>query len=395
MHFTKLSAYLGISALRNLSTVILLLLPFFLAEVGWSSQKIGWAIGLFFFAFLVAQIFAGHLADRIGNVPTALLGVGITLLGGLCYLGALRFPNLVFLARLLHGGGSALILAGALINLVRSVPQGLRGRMMGYFGLPGFVVLGVGPFLAESLVEYTGFVGTFSTIMVVTLLIGWIVRGLPRPLSTTKREPFLRALHINLPRLKPVLILSAFFGFCVSIWSSFLAPAVTGIGPGAISAFGFGYGGGAMLTRLGLSQWLDSHDRRLLAISTLVAYALGLALIPQSSSVWHLGCVGLICGMCHGVYYPGLSALASERFHPLHTGQGMSLYTAASSLGFFVGPPVWGFLTDRTSYKLTFASAGLLLVLSVVIFIAFESRRLTSPFGSTRTRAPSAPGVNG
>ena len=394
MHFTKLSAYLGISTLRNLSTVTLLLLPFFLADNGWSSQKIGWAIGLFFFAFLVAQIFAGHLADRIGNVPTAMLGVGITLLGGLCYLGALWVPNLVFLARLLHGGGSALILAGALINLVSSVPQGLRGRMMGYFGLPGFVVLGVGPFLGETLVKYTGFVGAFSTIVVFSLLIAWILRGLPRPLSVSKREPFLKALHISLPRLTPVLIFSASFGFCVSIWSSFLAPAVAGIGAGAISAFGFGYGSGAMLTRLGLSQWLDTHDRRLLAISTLVAYALGLALIPQSAGVWQLGCVGLLCGMCHGVYYPALSALASERFHPLHTGQGMSLYAAASSLGFFIGPPVWGFLTDHSSYKLTFASAGLLLVLSVVTFVAFESRRVTSTFGSTSTRASSAAGVN-
>ncbi len=394
MHFTKLWAYLGISALRNLSAAILLFLPFLLAEGGWSSQKIGWAIGLFFFSFLAVQIFAGHLADRIGNVRTALLGAGITLLAGFCYLGVLWFPNLVFLARLLHGGGSALILAGALINLVRSVPQELRGRMMGYFGLPGFIVLGVGPSLAEGLLEYTGFVGAFTTIVVVSLLIAWILHRLPRPLSTTKREPFLRALHVNLPRLKPVLIFCACFGFCISIWSSFLAPAVAGIGPGAVSAFGFGYGSGALLTRLGLSQWLDTHDRRLLAISTLVVYALGLALIPQSPSVWHLGVVGLICGMCHGVYYPALSALASERFHPLHTGQGMSLYAAASSLGFFVGPPVWGLLTDLTSHKLTFASSGLLLVLSVVTFVAFESQQLTSTLEPARTRAPSAPGVN-
>lgn len=394
MHSSKLFSYLGISALRNLSAAILLLLPFFLAEGGWSSQKIGWAIGLFFFSFLVVQVFAGHLADLIGNVPTALLGAGITLLAGLCYLGALWFPNLVFLARLLHGGGSALILTGALVNLVRSVPQELRGRMMGYFGLPGFVVMGVGPLLAEGLVKYTGFGGAFTTIMVVSLMIAWILRKLPRPLSTTKREPLLRVLQINLPRLRPVLILAAFFGFCVSIWSSFLAPALAGIGPGAVSAFGFGYGSGALLTRLGLSQWLDTHDRRLLAISTLVAYSVGLALIPQSSSLWHLGFVGLICGMCHGVYYPALSALASERFHPLHTGQGMSLYTAASSLGFFIGPPVWGSLTDLTSYKLTFASSGLLLVVAVVTFVAFESRRVTSTFKPSGTRSPEAPGVN-
>ena len=69
MYLTKLSAYLGISALRNLSAAILLLLPFYLADAGCSSQKMEWAMGLFFFSFLVTQIFPGTWPITLETFP--------------------------------------------------------------------------------------------------------------------------------------------------------------------------------------------------------------------------------------------------------------------------------------------------------------------------------------
>ena len=50
--------------------------PHFLQERGWSSQRIGWAMGCYFLVNLVSRILAGPIADRYGNVPTALVGVG-------------------------------------------------------------------------------------------------------------------------------------------------------------------------------------------------------------------------------------------------------------------------------------------------------------------------------
>ncbi len=375
---SRLLAYLAISALLSLSMWMLLLLPRFLVHLGWSSQKIGWAMGCFFVVYLVAQILAGYLADRFGNVLIAFLGTGLAVIGALCYLVGLRWPDLFLLGRVFHGAGTAMVSAGVLFHLVQSVPLRLRGRIIGYFGLPGFVTLGAGPLLGEFLERHWGLRGVFLFILLVFLTIASILRGLPRPLDSksSRRESFIEGFRVNYSKLKPLLLFSFFFGFSFAVWQSFLAPAVSGLGPRAVPAFGLGYGTGSITTRLGLSQSLETGRRRLGAISSLVLYGLGLALVPLVSRPWQLGMLGLLCGMSHGIYYPALSSIAAERFHPLHTGNAMSLYTSASSLGIFLGSPTWGFFADRAGYLGIFMAAGLLLLVATVCFLALEFKRV-------------------
>lgn len=371
----KLFAYLSISGLMSLTFWVLILVPDFLSQHGWSTQKIGWAMGLFFLVYLFSQILSGHLADRIGNVPTALIGTGVALLGCVFYWIALWWPNAIFSARIFHGIGSAMISSGALFHLVQSVPQELKGRVMGYFGLPGFVMMGIGPVIGEALRDSWGMAGTFTCIVVNFVAIGVILRCLPRPLSPkgTRRETFHQIFKKNFPNLKPVIFFSFFFSFSFSSWHSFLAPTVSWIGVGAISTFGGGYGTGAFMTRLGISTRIDTGKKRMIAIASLTIYGLGLALIPHAINSWELGMIGFICGMSHGVYYPALSAFAVERFHPLHTGNAMSLYLSASSLGMFLGPPLWGFVGSQGGYVWIFAAAGFFLICSTVGFIVSRS----------------------
>ena len=62
-------------------------------------------------------------------------------------MAAVWAPVLIFPARIFEAVGAAMVSMAVLIVLVNSVPVHLKGRMMGYFGLPGFVMLGVGPVL--------------------------------------------------------------------------------------------------------------------------------------------------------------------------------------------------------------------------------------------------------
>jgi MFS family permease len=372
------AAYLAVAGLLSLALWILLLLPNFLAARGWSSQKIGWVIGTYFSVTLFAQMLAGHLSDHHGSLRTALWGTAVGGAGGVAYLVGLWFPWVIVPARGLHALGTSLISAGVLLELVNSVPSDLRGRMIGYYGLPGFVMLGGGPILSEWFVYRWGFKGTFIAIIVIFASVAVILSRLPQAAKVmpvrTARKPFLEACRESFPLLRPVLCYSTLVGLCFSVWQSFLAPSVRSVGPGAVSNFGFGYAVGAVSTRLGLSHHLDTGGKRLTGIATMVGFGAALALIPQAGRPWHLLAIGAACGLSHGIYYPSLSSIAADRFHPSHTGQSMSLYFSVSSLGMFLGPPAWGALADRVGYGPVFAAAGALLAAGTLAFVGWELR---------------------
>ena len=372
----RLAAYLQISALISLSIWMLLFLPEFLVQHGWSSQKVGWAMGSYFSVYIVVQILAGQIANRYGNITTALIGAGLGIVGSVSYLLALEWPNIIFLARMLHGSGSALVIAGAVFHLADSVPVHLRGRMLGYFGLPGFVMLAGGPSLSELLKKLGGIGGTFAGVLVIYLMLIVVLRKLPESLQRQDlpSEPLVQTFKENFVRLKSILVYSFGFGFCYSVWQSFLAPSLNHLGAGAISTFGVGYGAGAIMSRLGISQQLETGSRRLAAIASLSVYGVCLAALPQSFHIWHLGVLALLIGLSHGVYYPALSSLAAERFHQSGTGTAMSLYMSSSSLGQFLGPPVWGLLADLTAYRWIFAAAGGTLVVATLAFVMSQRR---------------------
>jgi predicted MFS family arabinose efflux permease len=292
------------------------------------------------------------------------------------YLVALKWTDFIFLARTLHGSGAAMVTAGVVFHLMDSVPQHLKGRMLGYFGLPGFVMLAAGPSLAEFFQKFGGIGGTFLAILGIHGSMIWIIRQLPDSLQRhdLPSTPFFKGFKQNFSKLKSVLCFSFGFGFCFSVWQSFLAPALSPLGGGAVSLFGLGYGVGAVLTRMGISQFLETEQRRLAAVSTLMLYGVCLAALPQVSEVWQLGGLGIVIGMSHGIYYPALSAIAAERFQRTGTGTAMSLYISSSSLGMFVGPPVWGFVADRAGYGWIFAGAGAAIVAATLAFVASEWR---------------------
>ena len=371
-----LLAYLCISTLLSLSMWMLLLLPQHLAQNHWSSQKIGWAMGVFFLMYLGAQMLAGNLAQRIGNVPTALVGTGLAILGGLLYLSSLHTLNLLFVARVFHGIGAGMIQAGVIIHLIESVPPHLKGPMIGYYGLPGFVMLGAGPYLAQFLQERWELQATFYVLLLNFAATAAVLLTLPRPLVPPRRlRRFFRAMKVNFPRLKSILTFSLIFGFCISSWHSFLAPAVSHIGQIAVSSFGLGYAAGAITARLSISRTLGQHRRRLAAISGLILFALLLSVLPHLDRPWLFAAAGLLCGATHGAYYPALSSFAAERFHSLVPGHGISLYISASSLGMFLGPPFWGAFADNTDYYWMFAVAGAVLASATVVYVASEWRR--------------------
>ena len=112
--------------------------------------------------------------------------------------------------------------------------------------------------------------------------------------------------------------------------------------------------------------------------SPLVVYGAITIALPGAQSLPQLGILTFFAGVIHGTYYPALSVVAAERFHPQWQGHGLALYAAAQSLGLFLGPPAWGVVTDFGGVSSAFLLAGAILTVGTGWF--------------PRSRAPSGQG---
>ena len=150
-------------------------------------------------------------------------------------------------------------------------------------------------------------------------------------------------------------------------------PAVV---PAGVPAFRYNYGFAGANCRHGM--YLYPVISGLMSMRTWLLVLLPIFLHAKAWSSQRIG-------MAHGTYYPSLSSIAAERFHPLHAGQGMSICLSASALGMFIGAPVWGTITDRAGHEPMFLLAGLAMTAGTIAFVAAQDRaRHTLPWSEER-----------
>jgi MFS family permease len=371
------AGYVVLSGLLSLSIWLLILLPRYLHDRGWSSKQVGWIFGAYSLFGLLSTLISIPIAQRLGSLSLARLGAGLGLICGVLYGITVSNPVLILGARAAHSAAVAFVYTGALLQLVSSVKPSIRGRMMGYFSMPGFVMIGIGPWLSEWLVAQWGFGVIPPAIVLIFAVIAGLLTILSSPIrndGAAIRLTFTHLVRTSVGTLTSVLLLSIVFGTSFAAWTTFLSPAMQYLGRGAVSNFGWGYATGAILGVLVVGQKLESQSRRLIGIATLFLFSLGLVLIPVAAAVWQLAVIGALCGVGHGICYPALSSLATERCHPMHLESGTTLYLASSSLGAFLGSSLWGAVADAAGFSAVFISAGALLSMATIAFM-FRQRR--------------------
>ncbi len=114
-------------------------LPLLFLHQGWSHTGLG--LSCFGGAFVLVRILFGHLPDRIGAIPVALVSMAIEAIGQ--YLLCTAFsPAMALAGAFLTGLGCSLMFPAMGIEVVRRVPPHLRGTAAG--GLAAFQDLALG-----------------------------------------------------------------------------------------------------------------------------------------------------------------------------------------------------------------------------------------------------------
>jgi predicted MFS family arabinose efflux permease len=97
---------------------------------GWPHAGLG--LTCFGVAFVLARILFGHLPDRIGAIPVALVSIAVEA-AGQYLLWTAAGPEIALAGAFLTGLGCSLIFPAMGIEVVQRIPPHLRGSAMGGF----------------------------------------------------------------------------------------------------------------------------------------------------------------------------------------------------------------------------------------------------------------------
>lgn len=159
--------------------------PLLALRSGQSALAVGVLLGLFAAAPVLLSLQAGRLADRHGYHYPARLAVGMSVMGGLMAVGSTwlstwQFPLLCIAAPLCGVGTNF-----GLITIQRTAGRLAEGdraaltRIFSWLGLAPALSNVIGPVLAGTLIDLTGFRGAFAALALLPLATLWWSRQVP------------------------------------------------------------------------------------------------------------------------------------------------------------------------------------------------------------------------
>jgi MFS family permease len=289
--------------------------PLLALRSGQPAWAVGVLLGLFAAAPVLSSLYAGRLADRHGYHFPVRLAVGLTVAGGVLAVLSTWVVDLQFL---LLGLAACLCGVGTNFGLIANqrsagkLADGDRAaltRVFSWLGLAPAVSNVIGPVMAGSLIDLTGFRGAFIALALLPLAALWTSRQVPvqarvaAGAAAGRRAAWDLLLAPGMPRLLLVNFLMA------SSWDlhSFIVPVIgheRGFSASAIGlilgAFAAAVAGVRVLIPF-LSHRLREHQ---VLAGAMVFTALVFCVYPWVHSAWLMGLCAAALGLALGAVNP-------------------------------------------------------------------------------------------
>ena len=359
-------------------------LPLYARDFGVSATMVGLTLTVFALARLILNIPAGLIADRFGRRVLLIGGPILTSIGmfGSGFAGDI-WSLLIW--RFVAGAGSAFFMSGALIYLIDIAPPDLRARYVATNQWALSVGVALGPGLGGLVAERWGLAAPFHLVGVIALFAAvYAVFRLPETRRSSSPElkdesPAREAARIA--RSGPFLAIAFVTGTIFMTRAGTRATLVPlhadetlAWGPGELGLV-FTVTGVMTLFTLWPATWATENiGRASVILFSAMAAALGTFVIGSSSTpMWFvLGNVILTLGT--GTAGPAPAAFVADLFPERMRGLGVGLYRSAGDVGFVLGPPALGWLSDNASMSVAFQTAGCLVGAAGVYFVLVTRR---------------------
>lgn len=323
-------------------------------------------------AIAITSPLLGRWLDGGGARAVMLCGAFLLGLSTLLFASVTELGPVLYALRCLQGVASALIMGATSAFVASFVPAARHGRAFGSAGAAALMMNAVAPLVTEHVAEAYGWRTAFELAATVALAGAALATTLPvqeaAPVSV--RDPLAPRAKASLWNAVSVGAFAAGVGF--GVISTFTQPYALALGGRHVSALFIGYTVTVLVVRVGLGGVVDRFGRLPCAVAALVVYAIvsawAAALTPEG-----LFALGLGFGVAHGLVWPSLSALTSERASRGHAASALARLYGAFSMGALTA--VWGggWLVKAGGYPLMFLSASALIALGTAIL--FSSRK--------------------
>ena len=359
-------------------------LPLYARDFGVSTTVVGLTLTVFALARLILNVPAGLIADRFGR-RILLVGGPILTSIGMFGSGFANDISSLLMWRFVAGAGSAFYMSGALIYLIDIAPVNRRARYVATNQWALSVGVALGPGVGGLVAERWGLAAPFHVVGVIGVASAiYAAFRLPETLRpSTESEQSKRSgsevkrIVSSGPFIAIALVTGTIFMTRAGTRATLVplhADGVLGWGPGEIGLV-FTITGVMTLFTLWPATWATENlGWAPVIVFSGVAAALGTFVIASSGTpVWFVvGNVILTFGT--GTAGPAPAAFVADLFPERLRGLGVGLYRSAGDVGFVLGPPALGWLSETASMPTAFRTAGCLVAAAGLWFFVSTRR---------------------
>jgi len=388
--------------------LFLFFLPLYSQALGASATEIGELFAVFALVPILARPLVGRGADRYGRRPFILIGLACFIVAWALYAASARV-NILFLARIVEGTGSAFLLIPAYALLADLVPSDGRGGAVGRFqsminlgafigGGVGFPLLLAAERLGHGIVAGWRLAFCFYTVATLIMFVRAHRRLREAPRGTRAAPPALpvgRTPRASLRALVPLLLIclgtSLANGVTQPILTLYIQQHFTVSLIGILLTFtpaGLVYG----IAPAPLGRLSDRVGRKRLMVAGLALAGLVAVIFPFLPHLVLLGAFWVLEALCISAALPAEGAMVADITGGAQRGTAYGLYSFAVGSGATIGPLLGGWVYDHLSPSAPFFANAIILPLSalLVLLLPREVRRVPEPHQTATTLSDTA-----
>ena len=329
-------------------------------------------------AYVIFALIWGSLSDRLGKRKMFIV---VGFLGNSIVMFSLTLaPNMPVLLALRFVEGSFTIMAfsilmASVLDVVRKTNYGKGMGMLGMgMAMGNAFAAPLGGKIGAMNPLYPLYLGSF--LLLIGALIAFM--KIEDKGSGSRSASIGEALQL-LREEKRIFIPFAFsfverftVGFFVAVFPLMLGMKYD-LGPADIGFYMASFLVPFSLLQYPLGMISDKKGRAKPLITGSVLYGIAVAGVGFVAPP-ELALVMVFGGIAGALMYPPSAALAGDLANPAKRGTAMGGFNLFGSLGFAAGPLIGGLIADRYGFHMSFAFAGLTVILIAIVFIPFLVR---------------------